>query len=120
MADVSTFFFRLFDLAGTCDQDTMEDCECETAEILLLEGEISCATIDERFLNPPACPSDCPVCEVRNLSFFPSFLGYPKTYQNFHFSSSAWWSSVATIFINEFRLACSSRSKLRISLVSRT
>jgi hypothetical protein len=67
----------------------MEGCECATAEMLLEEGEIRCATIDERFFNPPACPYDCPVCEVRQLNLL-FFLDDPNTHEIFHVSSSAW------------------------------
>jgi hypothetical protein len=58
--------FRLLDLAQSCQtiNGELQNCQCFTAGWLLDQGALTCATIDQRFMNPPACPMSCPVCEV--------------------------------------------------------
>jgi hypothetical protein len=58
---------RLYELAISCveDGDNLVNCECPTPANLLTIGTLTCATQEERFVNPPACPLQCPVCEVR-------------------------------------------------------
>jgi hypothetical protein len=92
---------RLFDLARTCNED-LEGCECATAENLIDEGIIRCATEDERFTNPPACPYECPICEVRRDASIRSFLSFVflscEGLIFFIFLSSAWLLLDAKIF----------------------
>jgi hypothetical protein len=69
------FFVRLFELAQSCNAEAYDSsfdmaalllpsagCKCPTAAALLANGTIECATVAT--MSPPACPYNCPVCEV--------------------------------------------------------